>query len=78
MTEAGKYRRPVRWLLDLQPVSQRRGNTTYLLAFKLGGQSPVERASQPTGVEVPGVQQHVAALLVNPRHHALQVQLTNH
>lgn len=51
---------------------------TYLLAFKLGGQPPVEWAGQPAGVEVPGVQQHVAALLVNSGHDAPQVGLSNH
>lgn len=50
----------------------------YLLAFKLGGQSPIEWASQPTGVELPGVEQHLATLLVDPRHYTLQVQLADH
>lgn len=51
---------------------------TYLLAFKLGGQSPVEGASQATGVERPGVQQCITTLLVDSRNYTLQVGLTDH
>lgn len=49
----------------------------YLLAFELGGQSPVEWTDKPAGVELSGVKQHVAAILVNSRYAPLQVRLTD-
>lgn len=63
------------------PISSGAGSpqfgNQYLVAFELGGQSPVEWAGQPAGIELSGVEQHVTALLVNSRYYIYQVRLTD-